>query len=67
MAAVSVVEVAVMSLDKGILRHYKDGVMGTVMNRVSSASSYSPASLQRGEEKRWRCGLKETLGEEERG
>jgi hypothetical protein len=41
--------------------------MGTVMSRVSSASSYSPASLRRGEEKRWRCGLKETLGEEERG
>lgn len=63
----SIIEVAAVSLDEGVLRRCVDGVVGTVTSRASSVSSCRPASLGHGEEKRWTHGLEEVLSEAEQG
>lgn len=45
LATMSIIDVAMASLDEGVLRHCEDGVMGTVMSRASSPSSYGLDSL----------------------
>lgn len=66
MAVVSIVEVATMSLDEGVLRRCEDDVVGVVTSRASSVSSCGLASLRHGE-KRWTRWLEEALREEEQG